>query len=137
MTFLNTLFDIFNDRGKLFRLRAIHHIRHIVTHHRLVGWNNNCFQTINLLEFKRFGISGTRHTRQLFIQTEVVLESDRSQSLVFVLDLHPFFCFYRLVQTIRPATTRHSTTGMFINDHHFTIGCHDVIDVLFKQNMRT
>ena len=54
--------------------------------------------------------------------------------MVFVLDLHTFFRFHSLVQTIGPATALHGTTGVFVNDDNFTI-FNDVVYVAGKQRM--
>ena len=50
-----------------------------------------------MLKFERFSISSTCHTRQLVVKTEVILERDRRQGLILVLDLHILFGFYRLM----------------------------------------
>ena len=62
-----------------------------------IGWNYNCFQSVYLLKLISFGISRPRHTGQLVIQTEIILECNRRQSLVFRLYRHPLFCFNCLV----------------------------------------
>ena len=45
--------------------------------------------------------------RKLLVHAEIVLEGDRGERLILALDLHAFFGFYRLVQTVRPAPARH------------------------------
>ena len=132
----HTLADIFNDGGILLIGGQIDQIAHVLAHHRLVSRDNHGIQTINLLEFKGFGICSTCHPRQLVVETEVVLEGDRGQSLVLVLNLGPFFRFNRLMQTIGPATTRHGTTGMLIDDDDLVL-LDDVIHVALKQGVST
>jgi hypothetical protein len=109
-------------------------IAHVFAHHRLVGRDNHGIQAINLLEFKSFGIGSTRHARQLVVQTEVVLEGDGGQGLVLVLDLDPFLRLDRLVQTIGPATARHGTAGVLVDDDDLVL-LDDVVDVALKQGM--
>ncbi|MNS85323.1 hypothetical protein D3C72_1191850 [compost metagenome] len=134
LTCSGTLADIFDDRLNFFRFGHVHQIRHIFTDHWAVSRDDNGIQFVDGAEFERFGICSTGHARQFFVQTEVVLEGDRSQRLVFVLNIHAFFGFHSLVQTIRPATALHGTTGMFINDDHFAV-FHDVIHIAGEQHV--
>ncbi|MNS79883.1 hypothetical protein D3C72_1135470 [compost metagenome] len=134
LTCSGTLADIFNDRLNFFRFGHIDQIRHIFTDHWAVRWNDNGIQFVDRAKFERFGIRGTGHARQFFIQTEVVLESDRSQRLVLVLNIDAFFRFHSLVQTIRPATALHGTASVFINDDHFAV-FHDVIHIAGEQDV--
>ena len=130
----HTILDILHD-GRVFLFgRQVDQIARIFAHHGAVGRQHYGVETINLLEFKGFGIGSPRHPRQLVVDPEVVLEGDRGQCLVFVLDLHPFFGFDGLMQTFRPAATRHGPSGMLINDHDLAI-LDDVIDVALKQGM--
>ncbi|MNQ14086.1 hypothetical protein D3C85_270250 [compost metagenome] len=93
------------------------------------------FQAVDFLEFVRFGIGRTRHAGQLGVHAEVVLEGDRGQGLVLVLDLDAFFRFDGLVQAIGPAATRHQTAREFIDDHHFIV-LHHIVLILEVQRMR-
>ena len=43
-----------------------------------------------------------------------------------LLDLHAFFGFDRLVQTVGPATAFHQASGEIVNDDHFAV-LHDVL----------
>ena len=99
-------------------------------------WDDNNIKIISGLKFRRLGIRRTRHAGQLVIQTEIVLEGGGCHRLVFGLNLNTFFGFYRLVQTLAPATTRHGTTRVLIDNNDLAI-LDDVVNVLDKDVMRT
>ena len=126
--------DVFNNRVKFFLAGFVDDIGLINTNHRLVRRHNDNFKTINFIEFCRFGIRRTGHAGQLFVHTEIVLESNRRQSLIFFLDFQTLFCFDRLVLAITPAPTRHQTPSKFINYHHLAILDH-VINITLKDGM--
>ena len=65
--------------------------------HRHIGWDHHHIQPVNLSEFISLGIGGASHTRQAIVQSEVVLEGSRCQSLTFRLDLKAFFRLNRLM----------------------------------------
>ncbi|MNH01980.1 hypothetical protein D3C79_612060 [compost metagenome] len=128
--------NIFNDRRDLLFFGHVDQIRHIFTDHWAVGRHHDGIELVDGAEFEGFGVRRTGHTGQLLIETEVVLEGDRSQRLVFVLDLYAFFGFYRLVQTIGPAAALHGTAGMFVNDNDFTV-FNDIVNVAGEQHVGT
>ncbi len=134
-TLLRSYFaDFFDDRVVFFFLSGVDHIVVIDTAYLFVGRDNHHIQVIDLHKLEGFGIGSTCHTTQLFIQTEIVLEGGRSQCLALCLNLNAFFGFHCLMQTLAPATTRHGTAGMFVNDHDLTI-LHDVIDVFLVHSV--
>ena len=134
LAFGGTLADVFDDGADLLFLGHVHQIRHVLTDHRTVGWHHDGVQLVDRAEFEGFGIGGTGHPRQLLVQAEVVLEGDRCQRLVLVLDLHAFFGFHRLVQAVGPTAPLHGTAGVFVDDDHFAI-FHDVVNVAGEQHV--
>ena len=50
-------------------------------------------------KFRGFGFGGSGHAGQLVVHPEVILQSDRRESLILFLDLHSLFRLYRLVET--------------------------------------
>ncbi|MNF33723.1 hypothetical protein D3C84_145450 [compost metagenome] len=136
LTTLDATTDVFDDGGVFFLGGQVDQIAHVLAHHRLVGRDDHGIQAIDLLEFKGFGIRSPGHPRQLVIQTEVVLEGDGGQGLVLVLDLDPFLRLDRLVQAVGPATTRHGTAGVLVDDDDLVLLDY-VVDVAFKQGMGT
>ncbi len=85
-----------------------------------------------MIEFVSLGIGRAGHTGQLGIHTEVVLESNRRQRLVFFLNLHAFFGFHRLVQTVRPTAAWHHAAIDLIDDGHFAIAHHVMLIAVVK-----
>ena len=72
---------------------------------------------------------------KLFVHAEIILERDRGQRLVFPLDLHAFFGFYRLVQAVRPAPPGHLPSGKLVDDDHFAV-FHHIIHVALIERVR-
>ena len=115
------------DRGFILLARGlVDAVELVVSLAGPVGWDDHGFEAVDFLELIRFGIGRARHASQLVVQAEVVLECDRSQGLVFSLDVHTFLGLYCLVQAIAPATARHEAAGEFVHDHDFAV-LHNVV----------
>ena len=124
---LKAVLDVVDD-GLRFFLRCAKHLIHFInTNHRAMRRDDYRFQPVNLLELERLGIRRAGHAGQFFIHAEIVLESNRRQRLVFLLDRHAFLGFHRLVQTFRPAPAGHQPPGKFIDDDHFIVLHHVVL----------
>ena len=119
---------------ELFFLSQVDQIVVIDSLDGLVGWNNNHVQAVDLAKFKRLGVRGTGHAGELVVKTEIILESGGCQGLTLCLNANTFLGFNRLVQTFTPATARHGTTCVLVNDHHL-IALDNVIHVLLEQMM--
>ena len=115
------LFNVINDSFVFFFCSAIDLILLVITNHHAVGRDDNSFKTVNFLEFIGFRIGCTGHTGKLLVHTEVVLESNRGECLVFLLNLNAFFSFDGLMQTIGPAASFHQAAGEFVNDDDFAV----------------
>lgn len=98
----------------------------------MVGWNNDGVQFIDRVKFEGFSICCIGYIGQFFIQMEVVLEGNRCQCLVFILNFNVFFCFYCLVQIVRLVMFLYGMIGMFINNDDFVV-FYNVIYVMGKQ----
>ena len=132
---LGAVLDIGNDRRMLLVGGLEDEVVHVLAHHRAVCRDDDCFQTVDLLEFVGFGIGRAGHAGQAVVHAEVVLEGDRGQRLVLGLNLHPFLGLDGLMQTIGPTATSHQAAGEFVDDDHFAI-LHDVLLVLVEQRQR-
>ena len=86
------------------------------------------------MELLGLGVGGAGHAGQLLVHAEVVLEGDRGQGLVLVLDLDAFLGLDRLVQAVGPAAARHEAAGELIDDEHLAFLDH-VIHVPLEQGM--
>src|SRR5882757_7750226 len=123
------------DHGfKLFFFGAIDDVGIFPANQRAIRWNHDNVKVVNLAEFGSFGFRGTGHAGKLFVHAEVILEGDRRERLVFPLDLHAFFSFNGLVETVGPAPTGHLPSGEFVDDDDFAIFV-DVVDIDFVQRM--
>ncbi len=108
--------NLLNNCIKLRLLGFVKHIGLVFPHHRLVGRNGNDVQRINFLKFDAFGHCRTRHTRQLVIQTEVILEGDGRKRFGFALHLYALFGFNRLMQTLAVTSAEHNASREFVYD---------------------
>jgi len=129
-----TILDVFNHGLVFLFCRKINQVAFIIPDHRFMGWYNNHFQSVNLLKFKGFGICRTRHAGQFVIQSEIILEGNRGNGLVFMLNLHPFLGLYSLMQAIRPASSGHGSASEFIDNDHLVI-LDDIVDILLVNRM--
>ena len=127
--------DVLQHRLELLLLGEEDEVGHVVADHVEVGGDDDDFQAVDLLEFRGLGVGGAGHARELPVQPEVVLEGDRGEGLVLVLDRHPLLGLDRLVQALRPAPARHRAAGEFVDDHDLAVA-HDVLDVALEQRVR-
>jgi hypothetical protein len=63
-------------------------------------------EPVGLAELRRLGGRGAGHAAELAVEAEVVLEGDRRERLVLVLDLHPLLGLDRLVHALAVAAAR-------------------------------
>ena len=133
---LVTVPDVGEDRHMFFGAAAIHLIAHVLADHRLVGRDHHHLEIIDVLELVGLGVGGTGHAGELVVEAEVVLERDRGERLVLVLDLRPLLGLDRLMQAVRPAPARHHAPGKFVDDHHLIV-LDDVVHLAPEQRMRT
>src|SRR3546814_20140118 len=68
--------------------------------------NHHHIHTVDLPEFRRFGVGGTGHAGQLVVETEVILEGGGRQCLAFLLDVDAFLRFDGLMYAFAPAPPR-------------------------------
>ncbi len=72
-----------------------------------IGRDGKDVELVDLEEFFRFGFRRSRHARQLLVHAEVVLEGDRGERLVLLLDPQSFLGFDGLMESIAPAASGH------------------------------
>ena len=80
--------------------RQVNQVAHVIANHRLVGGHYDDLEPVNLLEFEGFCVGRTGHAGELVVQPEVILEGNRSDGLVFVLDADAFLGLDRLMQAL-------------------------------------
>lgn len=102
---------------------------------RPVRRDDNRLEPVDFVELVRFGIGRPRHAGELRVHPEVVLERDRSERLVFALDLDVLLGLDRLMQAIGPAAARHEAPREFVDDDDLAV-LHHVVLIAVKQRMR-
>ena len=81
----------------LFTSRFIDTVFHILTLDRTVGRDFDNIELVDVPKFACLGRSSTRHTRQLVVHTEVVLQCNSGKSLCSSFHLYVFLGFHSLV----------------------------------------
>ncbi len=135
LALLVALLDLLHDGFELFAFGPIDDVRIFNAAKRPIGGNRHDVELVDLQEFFRFGFRGSGHAGQLLVHAEVVLEGDRGQSLVFLLDLQAFLGFDGLMQAIAPAAARHQAAGELVDDDDFAV-LHDVFHVALVEGVR-
>ena len=135
LTTSDTITNVVDDGIEFLASGQIDQITEILAHHRLVGRYHDDFETVNLLELEGLGIGGTGHACKLVVKTKIVLERNRRNRLIFILDVDALFRLDRLVQAFRPAATRHGTTGELVDDDDSAV-LHDIVDVTAVDRVR-
>ena len=72
---------------------------------------------------------------ELLVEAEVVLERDRRQRDVLLLDRHALLGLDRLVQALRPAAAFHDPARELVDDLHLAVLDH-VVDVALEERLR-
>ena len=134
LTTLVAILDVGQHRLVFLLVGLVDLILSILALIRPILRNHHGFQTVDFLELVRFRVGSTGHAGQLAVHAEIILERDRRQRLVFVLNLDVLFGFDCLMQAIRPAPPGHQPTGEFIDDHDFVV-LHDVVLILVIQHV--
>ncbi|OIQ76012.1 hypothetical protein GALL_423160 [mine drainage metagenome] len=114
---------------------AVDLVHHVAAHHGIVGRDHHGFQAIDLVELECLGVGCAGHASQLAIHAEIILEGDRRQRLVLLLNRHAFLGFDRLMQAVGPAAARHHATGKLVHDDNLAI-LHHVVLVAMEQRQR-
>ena len=77
-------------------------------------------------------VGGARHAGELVVHPEVVLEGDRREGLVLLLDVHALLGLDRLVQTLAPPAAFENAAGELVDDVHLA-ALHEVVDVTLEE----
>ncbi len=112
--------------------RLVHDVGLVVPDHWLVGGDRHHAELVGLVELVGLGLGGTGHPGQLFVEPEVVLQRDRGQRLVLVLDLHAFLGLDGLVHALAVAAPVQHAPGELIDDQDLAAD-NDVVLVLLVQ----
>ncbi len=127
--------DLAHDRLFLRFFGSVNTVAHIVALHGKVGGDLHDVERIDRAEFAFFGFRRTRHTRKLFVKSEVILEGNGRVGLILLAHLDAFFRLDGLMQAVGVAAPDHKTTRKFVDDDDFAV-VDDIFLVEREQVMR-
>src|SRR4029077_657045 len=122
------LLDVAGDGGELPLLRLEDHGVFVGAGGVDVGGDLDDLEAVDLDELLLLGLRGTGHAGELLVEAEVVLERDRGERLVLLLDLHALLRLDGLVEALAPAAPLHDPAGELVDDLHLAVLDH-VLDV--------
>ena len=129
---LVTVPDVVDDRLVFLLCVLIDLVHAVFADHRMVRRDHHRLEAVNLLKLVGLGVRRAGHAGKLLVHAEIILEGDRRQRLVLVLDRHAFLRLDRLVQAVRPAPPRHQAPGEFVDDDDLVV-LHHVLLVAVEQ----
>ena len=113
-----------------------HSIRKIFPDHRLISWNGDNIQTVDLSKLFCFRCGGTCHPALFIKLVEEVLEGDRCRGEGFFLYGYFLLCFNCLMEAIGKTPARHYTPCKLINNQNLTV-FYDIVLILVHQVIGT
>ena len=102
-------------------------------HRRFVGHLHDR-QLVDLHELGGLGERRAGHARELVVHAEVVLQRDRRERLVLLLDAHALLRLDRLVQALRPAAPVEDAAGELVDDLDLAVD-DGVVDVALVERL--
>ncbi len=128
------ILDLLDDGVELLALGLVHDVGVVHPDQSAVRRSHRHVQLVDLGELCSLGVGGAGHPSELVVHPEVVLEGDRGEGLVLLLDPEPFLRFDRLVEPVRPAAARHQTAGELVDDDDLAV-LGDVVHVLLEEGV--
>ena len=114
--------DVLDDRVELRLLGLVDDVGPVGADHRPVGRDRHDADVVHLVELGRLGLRGTGHPGQLLVEPEVVLQGDRREGLVLLLDLHALFGLDGLVHALVVPAAVQDPAGELVDDQHLAVG---------------
>ena len=130
-----TLLDIARDRGELRLLGLVDPVLVVLALGRQVRRDRHDVELVGLVELRGLGLGGTRHARELVVHAEVILQRDRRERLVLVLDVDVLLGLDGLVHALVVAAPVEDAAGERVDDLHLALG-DDVVLVLLEELLR-
>ena len=128
LTALITFFDVRNDRAQFARNGFVNLVVFVDTLRRKVGRNHHDVESVDTAEFAFLRLCRTRHAAELFVKTEIVLERDCGERLVFVLNADVFFRFDCLMKSVAVTASYHKSSRKLVDYDDFAV-VYDVIRI--------
>src|SRR5581483_9654086 len=135
LALLVSLLDVARDGGELAFLRLEDEILLVEARDRDVRRDLDDVQVVDLDELLLLGLRRAGHAAELLVEAEVVLQGDRRERLVLLLDAHALLRLHRLVQALAPAAPFHDATGELVDDLDLAVLDH-VLDVAVVERLR-
>ncbi len=120
--------DVLQDRVPLRVLGLVDQVLLVVADHLAVGRDLGDVQVVDRLELGELRLGRTGHAGELLVHLEVVLDRDRREGLVLLLDPNALLGLDRLVQPLGVAPALEHAAREFVDDLHLAAR-HDVLDV--------
>ena len=124
--------DVLDQGLELHLHRLVDHVGLVGPDHRLVRGDGDHAELVGLVELVRLGLGGPGHAGELVVEPEVVLQRDRGERLVLVLDLHAFLRLDGLVHAFAVAAAVQHPAGELVHDQDLAVD-DDVVLVLLIQ----
>ena len=128
------LLDLLDHGGPLAALGLEDLVVAVGADHRLVGRDLHDRQLVDLHELVRLGQRRAGHAGELRVHAEVVLQRDRGERLVLLLDPDALLRLDRLVQALRPAPAVEDAAGELVDDLHLAVD-DGVVDVALVERL--
>ena len=134
LALLVPLLDVVDDGVEL-RLHGLEdEVVLVVARDRHVGRDLDDVQAVDLDELLLLRLRGAGHAGELLVEAEVVLERDRRERLVLLLDRDVLLRLDRLVEALAPAAAFHDAAGELVDDLHLAVLDH-VVDVVLVERL--
>ncbi len=135
LALLVSLLDVAQHGLELAFLRAEDEVVLVLARDVHVRGDLDDVQVVDLDELLLLGLRRAGHAGELLVETEVVLERDRCERDVLLLDLEALLRFDRLVQALAPAAALHDPAGVLVDDLDLALLDH-VVDVALVERLR-
>ena len=94
----------------------------VLADHRPVRRDRDDAQLVGLVKLGGLGLGRAGHAGELLVEPEVVLQRDRGEGLVLVLDLHLLLGLDGLVHALVVAPAGQHAAGELVDDEHLAVG---------------
>ena len=126
--------ELAHDRAPLAVLGLEDLVVLVAADHRAVRGHLHDRQLVDLHELGGLGEGRAGHARELVVHAEVVLQRDRRERLVLLLDAHVLLRLDRLVQALRPAPAVEDAAGELVDDLDLAVD-DGVVDVALVERL--
>src|SRR3989304_2203708 len=125
---LVALLDVLDDGVVLRFLRLVDVVVLVGALDRDVRRDLGDGEVVDLLELLLLGLRRAGHAAELLVEAEVVLQSDRGEADVLLLDRHALLRLHGLVRPLRPPPALHDAAGELVDDLDLAVH-NDIVDV--------